>query len=132
MVIQYYVLCIRKIFLSFLFSYNGGTCVATSNAYICQCTYPYSGSNCEVTLATQATQPACACILCPCPTPTAAASNPCLYFRKFSLNRIELTFRSSKSLSKQWWLCCRSKYGSMLLSSIIYWLLLSIQYVRLH
>ena len=62
-----------------LSSYNGGTCVATVNAYICQCTYPYSGSNCEMALATQAAQPTCACILCPCPTPAPASNNPCLY-----------------------------------------------------
>lgn len=60
-----------------LFSYNGGTCVSTTNAYICQCTYPFSGSNCELTVATRAPQPVCACILCPCPTPVTTVTNPC-------------------------------------------------------
>ncbi|CAF0823533.1 unnamed protein product [Rotaria sordida] len=58
--------------------YNGGTCIATTNAYLCQCVYPYSGSNCEITLPTRPPQPTCPCIMCPCPTVTAATYNPCL------------------------------------------------------
>ena len=51
--------------------------MTTTNAYICQCTFPNSGSNCELTISTPATRPACACILCPCPTTSAAVTNPC-------------------------------------------------------
>ncbi|CAF2086668.1 unnamed protein product [Rotaria magnacalcarata] len=58
--------------------YNGGSCIATTNAYICQCTYPYTGSNCETAIATRAPQPMCPCILCPCPTPAPVETNPCL------------------------------------------------------
>lgn len=64
-------------------SYNGGSCVATTTAYICQCTYPFSGSNCELTRATAAPQSACACILCPCPTPAVSSNNPCSYPNSF-------------------------------------------------
>jgi hypothetical protein len=66
-------------FYQLLFSYNGGTCISTTTAYICQCTYPFSGSNCEIRLATQAPQSTCACVLCPCPTPAPTATNPCSY-----------------------------------------------------
>ncbi len=65
-------------FINYLFSYSGGTCVATTNAYICQCTYPYAGSNCEQTVTIRTPSNNCACILCPCPTPVPAATNPCL------------------------------------------------------
>ncbi|CAF1386001.1 unnamed protein product [Rotaria sp. Silwood1] len=58
--------------------YNGGTCIATTNAYLCQCIYPYTGSNCEITIAAQAPQLTCACIICPCPTATAVTHNPCV------------------------------------------------------
>ncbi|CAF3618197.1 unnamed protein product [Adineta steineri] len=58
--------------------YNGGACIPTTNAYVCSCVYPNSGSNCELRIATPAPQSSCACILCPCPTPTTTTTNPCL------------------------------------------------------
>jgi len=58
--------------------YNGGTCVATYNGYLCQCTFPNSGSNCEIIIPTVAPRPTCACIICPCPLPTTNVINPCL------------------------------------------------------
>ncbi|CAF4049350.1 unnamed protein product, partial [Rotaria sp. Silwood1] len=58
--------------------YNGGTCIATTNAYLCQCAYPYSGSNCEIVLSTRAPQSTCACVICPCPTATVTTYNPCI------------------------------------------------------
>jgi hypothetical protein len=64
------------IFFFFLSSYNGGSCVATTTGYLCQCSYPYTGSNCEGVIPPP--QPLCACVLCPCPSPVLTAVNPCL------------------------------------------------------
>jgi hypothetical protein len=66
------------IFLIIVFSsYNGGSCVATTTGYLCQCSYPFTGSNCEAAV-TPAPRPVCACIICPCPTPVVNVINPCL------------------------------------------------------
>ena len=64
----------------FVFSYNGGSCVATTTGYICQCSYPYTGSNCEILITTPAPRPVCACVICPCPVPAPVVTtvNPCL------------------------------------------------------
>ncbi|CAF0870390.1 unnamed protein product [Adineta ricciae] len=58
--------------------YNGGSCVATTTGYLCQCSWPYTGSNCETLITTPAPRPVCACIICPCPTPVLTVVNPCL------------------------------------------------------
>ncbi|CAF2519254.1 unnamed protein product [Rotaria sp. Silwood2] len=58
--------------------YNGGSCVVTTTGYICQCSFPFTGSNCETLITTPAPRPVCACIICPCPTPVVTAVNPCL------------------------------------------------------
>jgi Notch-like protein len=58
--------------------YNGGSCVATSTGYICQCSFPFTGSNCETLITTPAPRPVCACVICPCPAPVVTIVNPCL------------------------------------------------------
>ncbi len=58
-------------------SYNGGSCVATTTGYLCQCSYPYTGFSCEAIIPPPP-RPACACVVCPCPTPVLTAVNPCL------------------------------------------------------
>jgi hypothetical protein len=64
--------------IDYFSSYNGGSCVATTTGYLCQCSYPYTGPNCEGIIVTRAPQPPCACVVCPCPTPVVTVVNPCL------------------------------------------------------
>lgn len=54
---------------------NGGSCVSTTTGYICQCSYPATGPNCEAIIQPR---PVCACVVCPCPVPTVTVVNPCL------------------------------------------------------
>ncbi|CAF3378373.1 unnamed protein product [Rotaria socialis] len=58
--------------------YNGGSCVATTTGYLCQCSFPFTGSNCEALITTPMPRPVCACVICPCPTPVVTVVNPCL------------------------------------------------------
>ncbi|CAF1627731.1 unnamed protein product [Rotaria magnacalcarata] len=58
--------------------YNGGSCVATTTGYLCQCSFPFTGSNCEGLITTPMPRPTCACVICPCPTPVVTVVNPCL------------------------------------------------------
>ncbi|CAF1227611.1 unnamed protein product [Rotaria sordida] len=58
--------------------YNGGSCVATTTGYLCQCSFPFTGSNCETLITTPVPRPVCACVVCPCPTPVVTMVNPCL------------------------------------------------------
>lgn len=60
-----------------LFSFNGGSCVATTTGYLCQCSYPYTGPSCEAVIPPPP-RPACACVVCPCPAPVVTVVNPCL------------------------------------------------------
>ena len=52
--------------------------MATTTGYICQCSFPFTGSNCETLITTPAPIPFCACVVCPCPQPVVTIVNPCL------------------------------------------------------